>query len=319
MSRVAVIGGGRNCEHEVSLASAASAAEALGACGHHAVRLTIDRDGAWRDQRARPLGLAGAVEVLRSCDVVLPLLHGRQGEDGTMAALCEVADVPYVGSPLPAAATAMDKWLTKLTAQSIGVAVAPAQLLTRDSAGRCRTGFPVIVKPNSAGSSIGVSLVRDVDEFVPALEAAFALDHRVLVEEVVRGREVDVAVLGRADGSRVIAPCLEVKVDGFFDYASKYGGGACFEVPARLSERERTSLQEAAVFVYDALDCAGVVRVDFFLTEAGPVLNEVNTTPGFTSTSQVPQMFAAAGTSYPELLDLMVRDVLSIRAARLPA
>jgi D-alanine-D-alanine ligase len=155
-----------------------------------------------------------------------------------------------------------------------------------------------------------VKLVRRPEELAGALEAAFALDDRVLVEEVVVGREVDVAVLGRPGGARVVAPALEVVVDGVFDHATKYDGSACFRVPAPLTDPERAALEAAAVAVYDALGCAGVARVDFFLTARGLVLNEVNTMPGFTEHSQVPRMFAAAGTSYADLLDLLVRDAL---------
>jgi D-alanine-D-alanine ligase len=133
----------------------------------------------------------------------------------------------------------------------------------------------------------------------------------VLVEDLVVGREIDVAVLGRPDGSRLVAPALEIVVDGIFDFDTKYGGRARFRVPAPLAPEERESLEDAAVRVYDALGCAGVARVDFFLTADGPVLNEVNTMPGFTEQSQVPKMFAAAGTSYADLLDLLVRDALA--------
>jgi D-alanine-D-alanine ligase len=132
----------------------------------------------------------------------------------------------------------------------------------------------------------------------------------VLVEDVVVGREVDLAVLGRPGGERVVAPALEIVVDGIFDTATKYGGSADFRIPARLSDPERKDLEDAAVAIYDALGCAGVARVDFLLTDTGPVLNEVNTMPGFTEESQVPKMFAAAGTSYAALLDLLVRDAL---------
>ena len=125
------------------------------------------------------------------------------------------------------------------------------------------------------------------------------------------GREVDVAVLGRPDGSRVVAPMLEIVVDGLFDHHDKYDGTADFRQPAPLEEAEQKPLHDAAVAVYDALGCAGVARVDFFLTDDGPVLNEVNTMPGFTEHSQVPRMFAAAGTSYADLVDLLVRDVLT--------
>jgi D-alanine-D-alanine ligase len=133
----------------------------------------------------------------------------------------------------------------------------------------------------------------------------------VLVEDVQHGRELDLAVLGRPDGSRVVSPVLEIVTDGVFDYEEKYGGHAGFVVPAPLDDTERKDLEDAALAVYDALGCAGVARVDFFLTASGPVLNEVNTMPGFTAESQVPKMFAAAGVSYPDLLDLLVRDCVA--------
>jgi len=310
-TRVAVIGGGQNSEHEVSLASAAAVAGALDPSTYDVVRLTIDPAGGWRDGAHRLIGLAGAVDALGTCSVALPVLHGPRGEDGTVAALCDLAGVPYVGSGVGAGALAMDKWATKLVARGLGVGVAADVLLTPATAGSYTFTRPVVVKPVAAGSSHGVTLVRVADDLPEALAAAFALDHRVLVEDVVAGREVDVAVLGRPDGTRVVAPALEVVVDGIFDTASKYDGSAEFHVPAALSAAERAALEHAAVAVYDALGCAGVARVDFFLTTAGPVLNEVNTMPGLTEQSQVPKMFAAAGTSYAALLDLLVRDALA--------
>ncbi|WP_370249496.1 D-alanine--D-alanine ligase [Nocardioides sp.] len=325
MSRVAVVGGGTSPEHAVSLASAAAAVSALASAGHEPVPLTIDRDGCWLDRGRRPLGLAGAVHVLRSCDVVLPMLHGRGGEDGALAALCDLAAVPVVGSPLAAAATAMDKWLTKLVAAAIGVDVAPGRLLGRAEdhgpAAELLAQGPVVVKPVGAGSSLGVARVDHVADLPGALAAAFALDDRVLVEQVVVGREVDVAVLGRPDGSREVPPLLEIRppedaAPGVFDHATKYDGSARFLVPAPLTPAESAALRAAAVRVYDALGCRGLARVDFFLTDAGPVLNEVNTIPGFTPHSQAPLMFAAGGLSYPDLVDRMVRD--AVPGARRP-
>jgi D-alanine-D-alanine ligase len=309
--RTAVIGGGQNSEHEVSLTSAAAVADALDPLAYDVVRLTIDPEGIWRDRELHAIGLAGAVEVLRSCAVAIPVLHGPRGEDGTVAALCDLAGVRYVGSGVGAGALAMDKWATKLVARALGIAVAEDVLLTPATAGSYVFTHPVVVKPVAAGSSHGVSLVRAAAELRPALDAALALDDRVLVEEVVDGREVDLAVLGRPDGSRVVAPALEIVVDGIFDQVTKYDGSADFRIPAALADGERTALEAAAVAMYDALGCAGVARVDFFVTGDGPVLNEVNTMPGFTAQSQVPKMFAAAGTPYPNLLDLLVRDVLA--------
>lgn len=306
-TRVAVIGGGQNGEHDVSLASAAAVAAGLDPAGYDAVPLTIGRDGTWRDRALRPIGFSGAAQVLRSCDVAFPVVHGPRGEDGALAALCELAGLPYVGSGIRPGAIAMDKWATKLVAVALGIATAPGRLVTAATAAHERWTHPVVVKPVAAGSSLGVSLVTAPDELRPALDAALALDDRVLVEDAVAGREVDVAVLGRADGSRVVAPALEIVGDGIFDFDAKYGGRADFRVPARLGEVEAKALVDSALAAYDALGCAGVARVDFFLTGDGPVLNEVNTAPGMTEHSQVPRMFAAAGLSYPDLLGELVR------------
>lgn len=311
-ARAAVVGGGANAEHEVSLASAAAVERALGEAGYEVVALTIGLDGTWSEETGEPLGFAAAVERLGSCAVVVPVVHGPHGEDGTLAALCDLAGVPFVGSGLPAGAIGMDKWVTKLVAEAVGVRTASGVLLRRGTSVP-PIDLPAIVKPVAAGSSHGVSLVRTEAELAEAIAGAFALDDRVLVEELVEGREIDVAVLGRPDGSHVVAPALEIlpTPSGIFDLDAKYDGSARFLVPAPLTGAELKELEEAAVRVFDALGCAGVARVDFFLTAAGPVLNEINTMPGFTEHSQVPRMFAEAGISYPELLDLLVSDALA--------
>ena len=311
-TRIAVIGGGQNCEHDVSLASAAAAVAALDPARYQVVALTIGLDGGWRDDRDRPIGLAAAVELLRDCGVALPLVHGPRGEDGTLAALLDLAGVPYAGSGVTAGAVAMDKWVTKLVAEAVGIATAPGVLLTDATAATYAWTHPVVVKPVAAGSSRGVRRVDRPAELAGALDAALALDRRVLVEDVIEGREVDLAVLARPDGTRIVAPALEIVVaGGLFDYATKYDGSAVFRVPAPLAEADRKALEHAALATYDALGCRGVARVDFFVTAHGPVLNEVNTTPGFTGRSQVPRMFAAAGIPYPDLLDILLQDALA--------
>jgi D-alanine-D-alanine ligase len=248
--------------------------------------------------------------VLRSCDVAVPAAHGPHGEDGTLAALCELAGLPYVGSGVGAGAIAMDKWVTKLVAGAVGVDTAPGTLLTAATAPAYSWTHPVVVKPVAAGSSHGVSLVREPDQLAPALTAALALGPRVLVEELLVGREIDIAVLGRPDGERLVSPALEIVVDGIFDHETKYGGAADFRIPAQLAEAPAKELADAAVAVFDALGCAGLARVDFFLTDSGWVLNEVNTMPGFTEASQAPKMFAAAGLPYSDLLHLLLQDAL---------
>lgn len=313
--RVAVIGGGQNCEHDVSIASAASVRAALDPARYEAVALTIAPDGTWLGADDRPLGwspadsLGAALRYLATCQVVLSVVHGPRGEDGTLAALCELAGVPYVGSPVRAGALAMDKWATKLVAEAVGVRTAPGRLVT-DASTVVFEG-PVVVKPVAAGSSFGVRLVHREAELEPALRAALALDDRVLVEQVVVGREIDVAVLDDPDTGRRVGPPLEIVVDdGLFDTATKYDGSATFVLPARLTDTESKALTDAALRVYEALGCRGIARVDFFLTEDGLVLNEVNTMPGMTAASQVPKMFAADGLAYPELLDRLIRAAL---------
>jgi len=306
-TRVAVIGGGRSCEHDVSLASAASVAAGLDPATYQVVPLTIGRDGTWRDRGGRPMSLVGAAQVLRGCDVAFPVVHGLHGEDGTLAALCDLANLPYVGSGVGAGALAMDKWVTKLVAEALGIPTARGRLVTAGTAEVERWTGPVVVKPVAAGSSLGVSLVTEPTSLLAALAAALALDSRALVEQVVPGREIDVAVLRRPDGSLLVPPAIEIMGDGPFDYEAKYGGHADLRVPAALTETEVKALEDAAVATYQALGCSGVARVDFFLTEQGPVLNEVNTIPGMTEHSQVPRMFAAAGLTYAELLDELVR------------
>ncbi|MFN8195378.1 MAG: D-alanine--D-alanine ligase [Nocardioidaceae bacterium] len=306
--RVAVVGGGQNCEHEVSLDSAASVAAALDPARYDVVRVTIGADGSWRGPGVACL--ADAVRLLASCDVVLPIVHGPRGEDGALAALCDFAGVPVAGSGLGAGALAMDKWATKLVAASVGVRVAPA-VLVRAGDEAPPAPLPVVVKPVAAGSSRGVTLVSDPGGLEAALELALSFDDRALVEPVIGGREVDLAVLALPGGGRRVGPALEIVGDGVFDYRAKYAGPPPFVLPAPLAAAERAALERDAVTMFDALGCRGVARVDFFLTADGPVLNEVNTMPGMTAHSQVPKMFEADGLPYPGLLDLLVEEALA--------
>jgi D-alanine-D-alanine ligase len=304
---IVVIGGGRNCEHEVGLASAAGVTTGLRDGGHSVEELTIDRRGRWIDALGRDIGLAGAVTRLAHADVVFPAVHGPLGEDGTLAALCALAGVAVVGSPVGAGAIGMDKWATKSAAAALAIRTAEGSLLTDPDA---PFAGPCVVKPVRAGSSHGVSLVRSADDWAPALKSAFALDARVLVEEIQVGREIDVAVLRRADGSLLVGPPLEIVGDGIFDTDTKYDGSARFVIPAPLDEDALERLHDAATGLFGALGCAGVVRIDFFLTADGWVLNEVNTMPGMTEQSQVPKMFAAIGIGYPALLAELVAGAL---------
>ncbi len=313
-AHVLVIGGGQNAEHDVSLASAAAVEAALRRRGFTVSSLTIGCDGRWH-RGDEPLGdgvvdsLAAAMALVRRADVVFPAVHGPFGEDGTLAALCALARTPIVGSGLRAGAIGMDKAATKLLARSIGLRTAPARLVTAaslDDVALDGCALPVVVKPASSGSSYGVTLVRSPADLDAALRTAARYDDRILVEQAIRGREVDVAVLADADGRTWSPPALEIHPEGLFDTATKYDGTARFTVPAALSPPEATALADAALRMFDALGCAGVARMDFFLTDDGPVLNEVNTMPGLTPASQVPRMFAAAGVPYDDLVARLV-------------
>lgn len=302
MTRVMVIGGGRNCEHEIGLASAAGVSAGLRKGGFDVDELTISQDGLWLDPARASIGLSEAVRRIQHADVVFPAVHGPRGEDGTLAALCVLADVPVVGSDVTSGAIGMDKWATKIAAEAVGVATAKGSLVS----GPTTFTGPCVVKPARAGSSHGASLVESDTQWAPALEAAFALDDRVLVEDIQIGREIDIAILRRSDGSLLLGPPLEVHIEGLFNTDTKYDGTAEFLIPAPLSDPQLRELREAAIAVFEAIGCRGVARVDFFLTEVGWVLNEINTMPGMTEESQVPKMFAAIGMDYPSLLTELV-------------
>jgi len=307
--RIAVIGGGRSDEHDVSLASAAAAVRAVRAHGDEPVALTVGRDGSWQAEGRGAVAAAEAVRLLTGCDVALPLLHGVDGEDGTVAGLLTMLGVPFVGSPVRAGALAMDKWATKLLAEAAGIATAPAVLVRPgDDVGEPPLALPLVVKPTTGGSSNGVTRVGagagSGAAYRAAVEAARAAGEDVLVESYVTGREVDVALFRHHDGSLRAGAPLEIGVadGGVFDRDRKYDGTAEFTVPARVTPDEHAALDRAARVLYQALGCAGVARFDFFVTADGLVLNEVNTTPGFTEQSQVPRMYAAVGLAYPALV-----------------
>lgn len=310
--RIAVVGGGANDEHEVSLASAAAATRAVRGDGTVAVPLTIDRNGGWRHTDGAVLTAAEAVAALTSCDAVLPVLHGVDGEDGAFAGLARMIGVPVVGSPVRAGALGMDKWVTKLVAEAIGIATAPAVLVGTGVDSVRPAELPVVVKPTTGGSSNGVSVVRRPEEYARAIAAARAAGTDVLVERLVTGRDVDVAVFRDRTGALRVGATLEIGVaEGeVFGTAEKYDGSAAFTVPAQLTSTEHDRIESAARTLYTALGCAGVARFDFFVTGDGVVLNEVNTAPGFTERSQVPRMFAAIGLPYPELVGELVAATL---------
>ncbi|WP_410813695.1 D-alanine--D-alanine ligase family protein [Micromonospora sp. 067-2] len=328
--QLAVLYGGQSGEHEVSLRSAASIIAGLDGGRYQVTEVLIDRNGQWH-VNGRPMPLPQALRVLRVQDVVFPALHGPYGEDGTVASLLEWLGVPYVGNGVFASAAGMDKGVTKRLLAAEGLRVSPGATLRPGEdlspADRQRLGLPVFVKPARAGSSLGVVKVTDWATLPAALEQAREVDPKVLVEQGARGREIDVAVLQYPDGRVQAGPPLEIRVTGagFFDYDAKYDGGADFQIPAPLDPATTEMLQDRAIRAFHALDCRGLLRVDFFLPAQGstePIVNEVNTFPGFTTASQFPQIWRQAGLGFAELLDILIAGALAdqgwVRSGGLP-
>jgi D-alanine-D-alanine ligase len=263
-------------------------------------------------------------EALASVDVVFPVLHGPYGEDGTIQGLLELAGVPYVGAGVFASAAGMDKEFTKKLLAAEGLPIGDhAVLRPRQTSlakhDKERLGLPVFVKPARAGSSIGVSRVSTWEELPAAIADARRHDPKVLVEKAIRGRELECGVLELPDGSVEASTVGEIRVegvrgreDGFYDFATKYlDDGAELDVPAKIDDDVATQVRELAIRAFRAIDCQGLARVDFFLTENGPLINEVNTMPGFTTISMYPRMWAASGVDYPTLLAAMVDTALA--------
>jgi D-alanine-D-alanine ligase len=259
--------------------------------------------------------------ALGDVDVVFPALHGAYGEDGTIQGMLEMAGIPYVGANVFASAAAMDKEFTKKLCVAEGIPVGPYVVLrtgvSLSEADKDRLGLPVFVKPARAGSSFGVSKVSDWADLEAAVVRAREIDPKALVEAAILGREVECGVLeGEAGGAPEASLLAEVRVveagHEFYDFEAKYLGDACeYDIPARLPERVSRQVQEYACRTFTALDCAGLARVDFFVTPALDVyLNEINTMPGFTPTSMFPQMWAATGLEYPKLVNRLIRTAL---------
>ena len=266
----------------------------------------------------------GGAEVLASVDVVFPVLHGPYGEDGTIQGLLELAGVPYVGAGVLASAAAMDKEFTKKLLVAEGLPVGAYEVLrpsqpTLDTGLRKRLGLPVFVKPARGGSSIGVSRVTGWDELPAAVAHARQHDPKVIVETAIVGRELECGVLEFPDGTVQASTVGEIRVagvrgreDSFYDFATKYLDDAAeLDVPAKVDDDVSDAVRELAIRAFRAIDCQGLARVDFFLTDEGPIINEVNTMPGFTTISMYPRMWAASGVDYRTLVATMVETALA--------
>jgi D-alanine-D-alanine ligase len=322
--RVAVLAGGRSSEHEISLASARSVVEALDPERYETRTIEIGRDGVWalppapgaaalgEAHASLPIPTGATPQALGAVDVVLPILHGPVGEDGTVQGLLELADIPYVGAGVTASALCMDKDLFKAVLRDRGIPVASSVTLRTGDAVENPFGYPVFVKPARLGSSVGISKARTADELKLAVELARRHDDKVLVEEFQPGIEVEVGVLGNREPIASVVGEIVAHAD-WYDFDAKYAdGGMDLIVPARLPDETTERVRQLAVEAFVATDCEGMARVDFFVGPDGQVVvNELNTIPGFTATSVYAKLFAESGIPYAVLLDRLVALALA--------
>jgi D-alanine-D-alanine ligase len=345
-TRLAILYGGRSAEHQVSVVSARSVMEALDPDRFEVVPIAITRAGAWLLPDRSPLELTasdGALPEVEAAgtelavrpeqgvggvDVVFPILHGPFGEDGTVQGLFELADLPYVGSGVLASALAMDKAMAKVVLAQAGLPQAPYLVVPerdwRADPDRVaaevggRLAYPVFTKPARLGSSIGISKVKTPDGLAAGLADAFAHDTKALVEQGVVARELECGVLGN-DAPEASVVGEVVPGHEFYDFEAKYLDESLkLEIPAPVPGAVRERVRELSLRAFQALDCEGFARVDFFYEEAtGRVLlNEVNTIPGFTPKSMFPMLWGASGLSYPDLVARLVDLAVERHAAR---
>jgi D-alanine-D-alanine ligase len=325
--RVALLAGGRSSEHDISLLSARSVLEALDPERYEVVNVAIARDGRWQiESGVRPqLGAdpgspaetlpvpaeAGTLAALGAVDVVLPILHGPFGEDGTVQGLLELAGIPYVGAGVAASAVAMDKDLFKKVLRDSGVPVARHHAIRLGDSVENPFGYPVFVKPARLGSSVGISKVHEEPELEPAVALARRHDEKVLVEEFVEGMEVECGVLG----NRMPPPIASLpgRIDTleheWYDFESKYDeNGMELVIPPELPQETIELVQQRSVDAFVACECEGLARVDFFVraSDGEVIVNELNTMPGFTATSVYAKLFEASGIPYAELVDRLI-------------
>ena len=343
---VCVLFGGMSPEHEVSLRSAEYVLNSLNPDKYNVFPVGITKDGDWmlfgsKDYSMLPSGewmncpenrravispvrsqgllsFEGDCVVRERIDVVFPVLHGENGEDGTIQGLLQLAGIPYVGPHVSASAVSMDKTLTKLVADQANVTQAAWELVRSNELNAHMDGildaleqkfsYPMFVKPAGTGSSVGVSKAQDRTALAEALNKAGAYDKKILVEEFIYGREVEVAVMGNDNPVASICGEIDAGAD-FYDYDAKYVTDTSVAyIPARISEEVAEKVRESAVRIYSAIGCQGLSRVDFFVTyeDERVVFNEINTLPGFTSISMYPKLFAASGIPGEQLIDALI-------------
>ncbi|MGB3654981.1 MAG: D-alanine--D-alanine ligase family protein [Rivularia sp. (in: cyanobacteria)] len=345
--RVGLLFGGRSGEHEVSIVSAIAIAGALSAeenaNKYEVLPFYIKKDGSWQGSDVARQVLSSGVALssdsksnlwqfpaeAETLDVWFPILHGPNGEDGTIQGLLSLMQVPFVGSGVLGSAAGMDKIGMKSIFAQAGLPQVKYMALTREEISskssispKCddieqTLGYPCFVKPANLGSSVGIAKVRSRSELEAALDSAASYDRRIIVEAGVIAREVECAVLGNDSPKASVVGEITYESE-FYDYETKYTSGkADLLIPAPIPDAVMQQIQEKAIQAFTTLDCAGLARVDFFYVEAsGEVLiNEINTLPGFTSTSMYPQLWASSGVSFPELVDKLIQFALERNSA----
>ncbi|MED4570874.1 D-alanine--D-alanine ligase [Brevibacillus agri] len=356
--RLGIIYGGKSSEHEVSLRTALSIMKAVDANKYEVTPIYVQLDGSWIKGEALAGQLPEKIDALRlttgdqainqatgsgqelipaskpaslfsigqQVDVIFPVVHGPNGEDGTIQGMLELANLPYVGTGVMASAVGMDKWMMKTVFAQVGLPQVKYVGLLRSQWEKNpeevaenierKLGYPCFVKPANMGSSVGISKAKNRAELVQALNLAARFDRRLIVEEFVQARELEIGVLGNEElVTSVVGEIIAAKE--FYDYEAKYkGAGTELSIPAVIPEHVADGIADIAKKAFQALDGSGLSRVDFFWDEKNDKLyiNEVNTMPGFTPFSMYPMLFQAAGVSYSELIDRLVQLALERHA-----
>ena len=345
--KLGLLYGGKSAEHEVSLLTARAVSQAIDFDKYEVYPVFISKEGEWRKGQ-KLLGPVETVETLQfgedtgkanditsflpaehsaqeldastgneGLDVIFPLLHGPNGEDGTVQGLLEVLNLPYVGNGVLASAAGMDKVVMKQLFAQAGLKQVPfvhfirkewknnqALLLEKIESS---LKWPLFVKPANLGSSVGITKANNREELIKAIDLAFKYDRKILVEQGIVAREIEMSVLGN-DTPRCSVAGEVLPTKDFYDYSAKYIDGTTnYAIPAKVSDRLQKSLEDAAIRAFKVLDCSGLVRADFFVTDTEEVLiNEVNTMPGFTPISMYPKLWMASGLSYSDLIEELI-------------
>lgn len=335
MIRVGIVCGGVSSEHEISCVSADGVLSAIDRSKYQPVLIGITKNGKWvlpgENYQLKIVdgvlpeisGNLPVTEISNSgVDLLFPVLHGAYGEDGGFQRDAEKAGIPYVGSGVDASSNGMDKSISKIIFKSQGLTTAPGIVVSKEVwiknpekiiEAANPLGFPIFVKPANSGSSKGTSKVKNASEFSRALDFAFEYDDKALVEKAITGREIECAVLEK-DGNVIASPVGEIKFIGnheFYDFEAKYLDGSTeLLIPAPLPEDVSLKIREMAIKAFKAIECKDLARVDFFVNQDEIVINEINTMPGFTSTSMYPRMWEAGGITYKELISTLIENAL---------